>query len=177
LESEASAVRRNATVYAEVLGYGSTSDAYHITGPDPEGNGASMSMKLACSEAAQDEGCLLEVIESVGYINTHGTSTPLGDPAETLAIKKAFASPPPISSTKSMTGHLLGAAGGAETAFTALAIKHGLLPPTINYKEPDPECDLDCVPNKARPANIRMALSNSFGFGGHNASILLGKVD
>jgi 3-oxoacyl-[acyl-carrier-protein] synthase II len=167
LESEESAVRRGASVYAEVLGYGSTSDAHHITGPDPEGNGASMSMKLACSEAG---------VETVGYINTHGTSTPLGDPAETLAIKKAFAAPPPISSTKSMTGHLLGAAGGAETAFTALAIKHGLLPPTINFKEPDPECDLDIIPNKARPADIKTALSNSFGFGGHNASILLGKV-
>ena len=167
LESEASAVRRNASVYAEVLGYGSTSDAHHITGPDPEGSGASMSMKLALGEGSAD---------TVDYINTHGTSTPLGDAAETLAIKKTFASPPPISSTKSMTGHLLGAAGGAETAFTALALKHGILPPTINYKEPDPDCDLDCVPNKARTADIRTALSNSFGFGGHNASILLGKV-
>jgi 3-oxoacyl-[acyl-carrier-protein] synthase II len=167
LESEASAVRRNATVYAEVLGYGTTSDAYHITGPDPEGNGAAMAMKLACGEAN---------VTSVDYINTHGTATPLGDPAETLAIKKAFANPPPISSTKSMTGHLLGAAGGAEAAFTALAVKHSLLPPTINYKEPDPECDLDCVPNKARPADIKTALSNSFGFGGHNATVLLGRA-
>ncbi|MCL1807592.1 MAG: beta-ketoacyl-ACP synthase II [Oscillospiraceae bacterium] len=168
LESEASAVKRGATVYAEVLGYGATSDAHHITGPDPEGNGASMAMKMACGEAG---------LTTVDYINTHGTSTPLGDVAETLAIKKTFASPPPISSTKSMTGHLLGAAGGIEAAFTALAVQNNILPPTINYQEPDPECGLDCVPNKARPAAIRTALSNSFGFGGHNATILLGKVD
>jgi 3-oxoacyl-[acyl-carrier-protein] synthase II len=168
LESEASAIRRNAAVYAEVLGYGATSDAYNITAPDPEGNGAAAAMKMAVDEGG---------ISSVDYINTHGTSTPLGDKAEVLAIKKAFPAPPPISSTKSMTGHLLGAAGGIETAFTALAIKNGLLPPTIGYKEPDPECDIDVVPNKARPADIRFALSNSFGFGGHNASILLGKVD
>ena len=179
LESEAAAARRGAKVYAEVLGYGATSDAYHITGPDPEGNGAAAAMKLALAEAELD---------TADYINAHGTSTPLGDKAEVLAIRKVFgdlACPneraalgcPPVSSTKSMTGHLLGAAGGIETAFAALALKHGLLPPTAGYREPDPDCDIDVVPNKARPAGIRTALSNSFGFGGHNASILLGKAD
>lgn len=168
LESEASAIRRGAVVYGEVLGYGATSDAYHITGPDPEGTGAAAAMRLALDEAN---------LKTVDYINAHGTSTPLGDKAETLAVKKVFPTSPPVSSTKSMTGHLLGAAGGIETAFSLLALKHGLLPPTINYREPDPECDLDVVPNAARPAKLRTALSNSFGFGGHNASILLGKVD
>ncbi|MDR0293917.1 MAG: beta-ketoacyl-ACP synthase II [Oscillospiraceae bacterium] len=168
LESEASAVRRGAAVYAEVLGYGATSDAVHITGPDPEGGGASAAMRMALDEAG---------LSSADYINTHGTGTPLGDKAEAVAIKKTFRDPPPVSSTKSMTGHLLGAAGGVEAAFTALTLRHGLLPPTVNYKEPDPECDLDVVPNAARPAKLRAALSNSFGFGGHNASILLGKAD
>jgi 3-oxoacyl-[acyl-carrier-protein] synthase II len=167
LESEESAVRRGAKVYGEVLGYGATSDAFHITGPDPEGNGAAAAMKMALGEAG---------LHSVDYINTHGTSTPPGDKAEILAIKKVFAAPPPVSSTKSMTGHLLGAAGGIETAFSLLAIKDGILPPTIGYREPDPECDVDVVPNTARPAKLRTALSNSFGFGGHNASILLGKA-
>ncbi len=168
LESEASAVRRGAKVYGEVLGYGATSDAYHITGPDPEGNGAAAAMRLALEEAG---------LSSVDYINTHGTSTPPGDKAEVLAIKKTFSSPPPISSTKSMTGHLLGAAGGIETAFSLLTLRDGILPPTIGYREPDPDCDLDIVPNTARRAGLRTALSNSFGFGGHNASILLGKAD
>ncbi len=168
LESEASAVRRGAKVYGEVLGYGATSDAFHITGPDPEGNGAAAAMRLALGEAG---------LNSVDYINTHGTSTPQGDKAEVLAIKKTFSSPPPISSTKSMTGHLLGAAGGIETAFSLLALRDGILPPTIGYREPDPECDIDVVPNTARRADLRTALSNSFGFGGHNASILLGKAD
>ncbi|MDR1692553.1 MAG: beta-ketoacyl-ACP synthase II [Oscillospiraceae bacterium] len=168
LESEESAVRRGAKVYGEVLGYGATSDAFHITGPDPEGNGAEAAMRMALDEAG---------LETVDYVNAHGTSTPAGDKAEVLAVKKTFAKDlPPVSSTKSMTGHLLGAAGGIETAFSLLAIRDGILPPTMGYQEPDPECDIDVVPNAARKSALRTALSNSFGFGGHNASILVGKA-
>ncbi|MCL2082439.1 MAG: beta-ketoacyl-ACP synthase II [Oscillospiraceae bacterium] len=168
VESYDSAVKRGVPVYCEVLGYGASSDAYHMTGPDPEGKGAAAAMKLALGNTLPGE---------VDYINAHGTGTPLNDPMEVRAVKAVFGSaPPPISSTKSMTGHLLGAAGGIEAAACALAIKHGLLPPTINYKEPDDECDVDVVPNQARPCNVRRAMSNSLGFGGHNASLLFGYI-
>lgn len=163
LEEYEAAVKRGAKIYAEIAGYGATSDAYHITSPDPDGRGAEAAMRLALQEAG---------LETVDYINAHGTGTPINDRIETLAVKNTFKTPPPVSSTKSMTGHLLGAAGGVESAICALAITHQTLPPTINYLEPDPECELDVVPNKARPAEINSALSNSLGFGGHNASLL-----
>ena len=171
LESYESARARGAVIIAELLGYGATSDAYHITGPAPDGDGASRAMTLALREAALSPA-------DIGYINAHGTGTPTNDPIETRAIRRVFGgNPPPVSSTKSMTGHLLGAAGGIEAAATALALHHGLLPPTVNYREPDPECDLDVIPNQARPCALRYALSNSLGFGGHNACLLLGKAD
>jgi 3-oxoacyl-[acyl-carrier-protein] synthase II len=168
LEELGSALRRGARIYAEVIGYGMTGDAY-ATAPDPEGGGAERVMR----RAVQDAGV---APEDVQYINAHGTSTPYNDKVETLAIKKAFgphASRLAVSSTKSMTGHMLGAAGGVEIGLTALALFHQVLPPTTNYEFPDPECDLDYVPNKARPAEVTHALSNSFGFGGTNASLLL----
>lgn len=171
LESLESARKRNARIYAEVLGYGATADAYHITAPSPGGVGAAKAMLTAIEDAGIKK-------EEVNYINAHGTSTELNDKYETMAIKEVFgehASKLAISSTKSMTGHLLGAAGGIEGIATALAIFHDLVPPTINYEFPDPECDLDYVPNKARKMSVRYALSNSLGFGGHNATILLGK--
>jgi 3-oxoacyl-[acyl-carrier-protein] synthase II len=168
LEDLDHALKRNAKIYCEVVGYGMTSDATHMTAPDPEGKGAARCMVNALKDARIKP-------EEVDYINAHGTSTPLNDKVETIAIKKAFTEPVAkklmVSSTKSMTGHLLGAAGGVEAIFTALAIKNELVPPTINYEHPDPECDLDYVPNKARKAKIKIALSNSLGFGGHNATI------
>lgn len=167
LETLEHALKRDAHIYGEVVGYGSTCDAYHMTAPDPEGRGAINSMKAAL----QDAGALPE---SVDYINAHATSTPLGDQAETLAIKTVFgehAKKIAVSSTKSMTGHLLGAAGGLEAMACILAIQRGVIPPTINYEEPDPDCDLDIVPNVARKAEVRFAISNSFGFGGHNATL------
>jgi 3-oxoacyl-[acyl-carrier-protein] synthase II len=169
LEELGSALRRDARIYAEVIGYGMTGDAYHATAPDPEGGGAERVMRRAMADAGVAP-------EEVQYINAHGTSTPYNDKVETLAIKKAFgphASRLAVSSTKSMTGHMLGAAGGVEIGLTALAIFHQVLPPTTNHEFPDPECDLDYVPNKARPAEVTHALSNSFGFGGTNASLLL----
>ncbi|MDI6709189.1 MAG: beta-ketoacyl-ACP synthase II [Thermoanaerobacterales bacterium] len=167
LESEEHARRRGARIYAEVAGYGLSCDAYHMTAPEPEGRGAALAMLRAMADAgvAPDE---------VDYINAHGTSTPLGDIAETVGIKRAFgaaASRVAISSTKSMTGHLLGAAGALEAVVCAQAIRHGIIPPTINYENSDPECDLDYVPNTARKADVRVALSNGFGFGGHNATL------
>jgi 3-oxoacyl-[acyl-carrier-protein] synthase II len=160
---------RGARVYAELAGYGANGDAYHITSPSPEGEGAARCMQLALEDA--------EIAPTeVDYINAHGTSTPYNDANETKAIKRVFgehAARMAVSSTKSMTGHLLGAAGGVEAAYTALALYHGVLPPTINYEEPDPECDLDYVPNEARHALSRAALSNSFGFGGTNACLAL----
>ena len=168
LEELEHALKRNAKIYCEIVGYGMTSDASHMTAPDPEGKGAARCMINALKDANLKP-------EEVNYINAHGTSTPLNDKVETLAIKKAFTEPVAkklmVSSTKSMTGHLLGAAGGVEAIFTALAIKNELLPPTINYEHPDPECDLDYVPNKTRKAKIKVAISNSLGFGGHNATI------
>lgn len=171
LESLETALARGATIIAELAGYGSTADAYHITSPDPEGEGAAMAMKLAMEEAGI-------VPTDVDYINAHGTSTPLNDKFETLAIKKALgdsAYTVAISSTKSMTGHLLGAAGAVEAIVSALAVRDDILPPTIGYEQPDPDCDLDYVPNQARRTAARYALSNSLGFGGHNGTLCLKK--
>jgi 3-oxoacyl-[acyl-carrier-protein] synthase II len=174
LEELEHARKRNAKIYCEIVGYGMTSDATHMTAPDPEGNGAARCMRLAMQDAKIKP-------EEVDYINAHGTSTPLNDKVETIAIKKAFSEPIAkklmVSSTKSMTGHLLGAAGGVEAIFTALAIKNDIVPATINYEHPDPDCDLDYVPNHPRKAKIRVAMSNSLGFGGHNATICFRKFE
>ena len=173
LEELQHAQRRGARVYAEIIGYGSTGDAHHLTAPCADGAGAARCME----QALQDAGISADVVD---YINAHATSTPAGDVAETLAIKtvfKARAHAIPISATKSMTGHLLGAAGAVEAIFTILALRYGLLPPTINYTHADPECDLDYVPNKAREEAIRIAMSNAFGFGGTNASLLFRTFD
>jgi 3-oxoacyl-[acyl-carrier-protein] synthase II len=167
LESADHARRRGARIYAEIVGYGMTADAYHMTAPDPDGDGAVRAMAAALRDAGLRP-------EDVGYINAHGTSTPYNDKTETLAIKQVFgehARRLAVSSTKSMTGHLLGAAGGIEAIATVLALQHGVLPPTINYEKPDPECDLDYVPNTARKAEVDAAISNGFGFGGTNATL------
>ena len=167
LEALEHALARDARIYAEIVGYGMTGDAHHMTAPDPEGDGAMRAMTLALRDAGLD-------VSAVGYINAHGTSTPYNDKFETLAIKRVFgehARRLAVSSTKSMTGHLLGAAGGVEAIATVLALHHGVLPPTINYETPDPECDLDYVPNQARKENVEVALSNAFGFGGTNATL------
>jgi len=171
LESLDHALARDARIYAEVVGYAMTGDAYHMTAPDPEADGAARAMALAISDAGIEPS-------AVGYINAHGTSTPYNDKSETMAIKRVFgehARKLAVSSTKSMTGHLLGAAGGIEAIATAFAIYHGILPPTINYETPDPDCDLDYVPNHARKQDVEIALSNAFGFGGTNATIVLRK--
>jgi 3-oxoacyl-[acyl-carrier-protein] synthase II len=172
LEEYESAKQRGAKIYGEVAGYGLTGDAYHLTAPAPGGEGAARCMKMALDTAGVNPG-------EVDYINAHGTSTPFNDLYETLAIKSVFgdhAKQLMVSSTKSMTGHLLGAAGGVEAIFTLLAMGSGVVPPTINYTEPDPECDLDYVPNVAREAEVKIALSNSLGFGGTNATLLFRKV-
>jgi 3-oxoacyl-[acyl-carrier-protein] synthase II len=171
LESLDHALARDARIYAEVVGYGMTGDAHHMTAPDPEADGASRAMSLALRDAGVEP-------TSVGYINAHGTSTLYNDKSETMAIKRVFgdhARKLAVSSTKSMTGHLLGAAGGIEAIATAFAIHHGILPPTINYETPDPDCDLDYVPNQARKQDVEIALSNAFGFGGTNATLVLRK--
>jgi len=171
MESLEHAQRRGATIYAEVVGFGMSCDAYHITAPDPDGEGASLAMLWALNDARINP-------EDVDYINAHGTSTKLNDIVETKAIKRTFghyAKKVMVSSTKSMTGHLLGAAGGVEFLVCCLAIKEGVVPPTINYEYPDPECDLDYVPNVARKIDVDVCLSNSLGFGGHNASIIVKK--
>nr|WP_320146824.1 beta-ketoacyl-ACP synthase II [uncultured Anaeromusa sp.] len=163
------ALQRGAAIIAEIVGYGCTNDAFHITAPPEGGAGAAHCMKLALADAQIQP-------EAIGYINAHGTSTPLGDKFETSAIKTVFqqhAYELAVSSTKSMTGHLLGAAGAMEAIITASALKDGFLPPTINYKTSDPKCDLDYVPNEGKPAALSYALSNSFGFGGHNATLVL----
>ena len=168
LEEESHAIKRGATIICELAGYGATSDAHQVTQPHPEGEGAAKAMILAMNDAKIRR-------EEVAYINAHGTSTPLNDKYETIAIKKAFkdhSKKLKISSTKSMTGHLLGAAGGIEAAFTALAINEMVVPPTINLLNPDPDCDLDYVPNHALKGNVPVAMSNSLGFGGHNSSLL-----
>lgn len=167
LEELEHAQRRNAHILAELVGYGRTSDAYHITAPEPSGEGAAKAMQLAIQDAEIKN-------EDIGYINAHGTSTKLNDKIETLSIKLALgdhAKNLAVSSTKSMTGHLLGAAGGIELIASVLSICNKIIPPTINYENPDPECDLDYVPNQARNADVEVALSNSLGFGGHNATL------
>jgi beta-ketoacyl-acyl-carrier-protein synthase II len=168
LEALESAQKRGAHIYAEVIGYGSTSDAYHLTAIEPGGPGATRSMQMALNDAGVEP-------KEVNYINAHGTSTPLNDGNETLAVKTVFGEQAykiPMSSTKSATGHLLGASGGIEAIFTIKAIENNLLPPTINYETPDEECDLDYVPNQAREHQVNVAMSNSFGFGGHNATLI-----
>ena len=171
LESYEHAAARGAKIYAEVIGYGSSCDAYHMTAPAPGGAGGAACMAQALADAGIAP-------EDVDYINAHGTSTPMNDSCETQAIHTTFgehARKLMVSSTKSMTGHLLGAAGAVEAIFTALALKEGYVPATIGYQVPDPACDLDIVPNEGRKADIRIALSNSLGFGGHNAAVVLKK--
>jgi len=171
LEDLEHAKKRNAHIYSEICGYGLTGDAYHITAPDPEGSGAACCMTMALKDAGFS-------LEDVNYINAHGTSTPLNDKFETMAIKKVFGQQAykiAVSSTKSMTGHLLGAAGGVEAAVCALVLEKDIIPPTINYEYPDSDCDLDYVPNQARKIEVNVAISNSLGFGGHNASLVFRK--
>jgi len=173
LEELEAAQTRGARIYAEVLGYGASNDAHHMAQPDPESVGVAEMMHAALRRANVEP-------ERVGYINAHGTSTPLGDAAETRAIKDVFGAHAydlAVSSTKSMTGHCFGAAGAIEAMMCVLALKEGTIPPTINYEHPDPECDLDYVPNEARQANIDVALSNAMGLGGHNGCVLLGRYD
>ncbi|MBT4140092.1 MAG: beta-ketoacyl-ACP synthase II, partial [Candidatus Latescibacteria bacterium] len=165
------AKKRGARIYAEIIGTGYTGDAYHITDMAPGGEGGARALRRALKQAQLNP-------EDVSYINTHGTSTPVGDPGETAAIKSVFgdhAKTMPVSSTKSMTGHLLGASGAIETIAATLAIYHNIIPPTINYETPDPECDLDYVPNEAREVPVEVAINNSFGFGGHNAVVIMKK--
>jgi 3-oxoacyl-[acyl-carrier-protein] synthase II len=173
LEELQFALKRKAKIYAELVGYGYTGDAYHITAPSPDGDGAVRCMRMAIKDAGLKPG-------DVDYINAHGTSTPLNDLTETIAIKKVFgdhAKKVPISGTKSMTGHLLGAAGSTEAIFTVLSIQEGIMPPTINYEEADPQCDLDYVPNAARRTPVKIAMSNAFGFGGTNAALVFKKFE
>ncbi|MBP3239712.1 MAG: beta-ketoacyl-ACP synthase II [Oribacterium sp.] len=172
MEEYEHAVRRGAKIIAEIVGYGANCDAFHITSPNPEGEGGADCMRLAIKDAGIDP-------ENISYINAHGTSTHLNDSCETKAIKAVFrdnAYNIPVSSTKSMTGHLLGAAGGVEAVFCVKAIEEGFIPATINYRSPDPECDLDIVPNEGRNAELKYALSNSLGFGGHNACLIFAKA-
>src|ERR687895_48861 len=174
LEGLEHAQARGAKIYAEVIGYGLSSDAKHVTEPDPSGSNPARAMQMAFTDAGIEP-------TDVGYVNAHGTSTPLGDASETRVIKLAVgeehARRLPISSTKGATGHCLGASGAIEAMFTVLAVDRGMLPPTINYEEPDPECDLDYIPNDAREADLEIAVSNSFGFGGHNACIVVRRFD
>jgi 3-oxoacyl-[acyl-carrier-protein] synthase II len=173
LEEANRAVKRNAHIYCEMAGYGMSADAYHMTAPDPGGDGG-----VRCMKASIDDAGLKP--KDIDYINAHGTSTLYNDRIETLAIKKVLgdhAKKVAISSTKSVMGHLLGAAGGAELIVCALAIKHGMMPPTINHETPDPECDLDYIPNKPRAGRVKVALSNALGFGGHNATLIVKKFE
>jgi len=172
LESLKHAKKRNAKIYAEIIGYGMSSDAYDMVHPDKEGDGAARAMLAAIKDAKIS-------LNEVDYINAHGTSTPVGDVSETLAIKQVFgdrAHSIPVSSTKSMMGHLMGAAGAVEMVASVLALENNFIPPTINYEVSDPECDLDYVPNKGRPAQINVALSNAFGFGGHNTTLIVQNI-
>jgi 3-oxoacyl-[acyl-carrier-protein] synthase II len=172
LESLEHARGRRANIYAEVLGYGSTNDAYSITAPHPDGDGAARAINRALDDARVSAG-------DIDYINAHATSTPLGDLAEVRAIKRTFgpcARSVPVSSTKSMTGHLCAASGAIELIAITLAVRDGVVPPTINYDTPDPECDLDIVPNRARERKVTHALSTSFGFGGHNSCLVIGQL-
>ena len=167
LEDEERARARGARIYAEVAGYGASDDAFHITAPDPKGTGAAIAIRRCLEDAGEEPG-------AVGYVNAHGTSTPLNDAGETQALKVALgdaAYSAAVSSTKSMTGHMLGAAGAVEAAAAILTVARGVIPPTIHYRTPDPDCDLDYVPNEAREADVRLAISNSFGFGGQNAVV------
>ncbi len=176
LESEEHALARGAQIYAEVIGYGSSADAFHMVAPHEEGRGAVEAMEMALSKASR----LGVSMNDVDYINAHGTSTQLNDRGETMAIKKVFGEQAynmPISSTKSMTGHLLGAAGALEAVLCTKILNEGVIPPTINYETPDPECDLDYTPNRAKQADVNVVMSNSFGFGGHNASIMFRKYE
>jgi 3-oxoacyl-[acyl-carrier-protein] synthase II len=170
LEGLDHAQARGAKIYAELLGYGLSSDARHVTEPDPTGDNPARAMRMAMADAGINP-------DEIDYINAHGTSTPLGDASETRVIKLALgeenARKTPVSSTKGSTGHCLGAAGAIEAIFTTLAVNRDVLPPTINYEQPDPECDLDYIPNEAREAKVQVGVSNSFGFGGHNACIVL----
>src|SRR5213592_5135821 len=174
LEELEHARARGAKIYAELLGYGVSSDAQHITEPDPSGKNPARAMTMAFSDAGISP-------DEIDYINAHGTSTPLGDASETRVLKLALgeenARKTPVSSTKGATGHCLGAAGAVEAMFTTLAVNRGALPPTINYEEPDPKCDLDYIPNEAREADVRVGVSNSFGFGGHNATIVVRRFE
>ena len=172
MEEREHALKRGAGILAEIVGYGANCDAFHITSPNPEGEGGAECMRLAIKDAGIDAS-------EISYINAHGTSTHLNDSCETKAIKAVFgenAYKIPVSSTKSMTGHLLGGAGGVEAVFCVKALEEGFIPATINYKTPDPECDLDIVPNEGRNADLKYALSNSLGFGGHNACIIFAKA-
>jgi 3-oxoacyl-[acyl-carrier-protein] synthase II len=171
LETLEHAQKRGAHIYAELVGYGLTADAHHMTAPAPEGEGAARAMRMALKDAGLQPS-------DVDYINAHGTSTPMNDKLETQAVKAVFgdhARKVPMSSTKSMTGHLLGAAGGIEAVATVLTIDKGLMPPTINLENPDPDCDLDYIPNVARKGDVTVAMSNNMGFGGHNASLVFKK--
>lgn len=169
VESEEHALQRGAEIFAELAGYANTSDGYHVTSPDPEGTGAVSCMRQALAMAELKP-------EDIGYINAHGTSTPLGDPIETRAIKEVFGeNPPPVSSTKGATGHLMGAGGITETIACIQAIRTGILPPTLGYQTPDPQCDLDYIPNQARNAAVETAMSNALGFGGQNSSVIVRK--
>jgi len=173
LESLEHAQARGAPIFGEVSGYGTTDDAHHISAPAENGAGAAIAMKLAVQNANLG-------MSDIGYINAHGTSTPLNDKSETAAIKTVFGEQAyniPVSSTKSMTGHLLGASGAIEAVFCLLAMREEILPPTINYHTPDPECDLDYVPNQPRKASPRHVMSNSFGFGGHNATLIFSRFE
>ena len=172
LEEMEAAKKRGARIYCELAGYGVSADAYHLTSPQPEGEGASRCMEMAMRHAGANP-------EDVDYVNAHGTSTPVGDVCETLAVKRSFgehAKSLIVSSTKSMTGHLLGAAGGVEFAASAMAINSGIIPPTINLEDPDPECDLDYAPNAPREMKLDVAMSNSFGFGGTNGTLIFRRV-
>jgi len=171
LESLEFALTRHARILAEISGYGASNDAYHISAPSENGAGAATCIRLAVEDAGLQ-------YSDIGYINAHGTSTILNDKSETAAIKTVFGEQAyqiPVSSTKSMTGHLLGAAGALEAVICVKALQDNMLPPTINYETPDPLCDLDYIPNTARPANVQHVMSNSFGFGGHNAAIILSR--